>query len=150
MGFIILFGCKNDGSTELDCDTIDEARIIGVWSEPEFIVNSGNCYKEECLDIEFILNADATYQLHYQVSDLSTDTIQRKVEDQGIFSFTCQEAGNLAGRFSALRYVKGEIILDSDSLEQMTWKLEWNGIEGLIILPEYLGFSHNVSVNLNK
>lgn len=152
LGLLFLLGCtpSNDESGQLGCDPIDKDNIIGIWSEPMFVLNSSNCYAEECLEIEFSLNTDSTYQLIYQVSDLATDTIRRSVDDQGTFSFSCLESGNLVGRFSSLRYVRGAIVLNSDSLEQMKWNLEWSGVEGLIIQPEYLGFTHDIYVKLRK
>jgi len=146
--FIILCGCKNENNDNLECNATDRNMIFGIWSNPEFASNSSNCFSDECLEISFKLNTDYTYQLEYHVYVSATDSILRAVDDQGVFEFNCVEAGQHVGSFSSLRFVAGDLILNSEDLPQAVWDLTWSGVEGLIISPEYLGFSHDVYIKL--
>ncbi|GAB5553387.1 MAG: hypothetical protein Sapg2KO_29780 [Saprospiraceae bacterium] len=141
-----IYSCSpDDQNLNLKCD---QGRLIKTWSNPEFIA-AGKCYLEECLECSFKLNADSSYQLEYAIIDTSMNLTLREFKDSGNFIFDCLESGSLSGKLSALSYTKGDLILKSDSLPQVTWEIEWNSVEGLIIQPEYLGFTHNRYIMLN-
>lgn len=148
---VISFGCSINGDEQrdLECEENDFEVFIGMWSNPRFISSGNNCYLDECIEINLALNADFTYRLWYKVYEMQTSLILREINDQGNYILNCLEKGNLGGRLSALQYIKSELILNSDSLSQSQWILEWNGVEGFILQEEYLGFTHNAYIRLN-
>lgn len=127
----------------------DYETIIKVWENPTFIASGSNCYLDECLAMRFELNGDNTYFLSYMVTDSSSDSIIREYNDRGTFRFNCIKAGGLSGRYSFIHFFRGQLIMNSDSLFQTEWTIEHNGLEGLIIDEEYLGFSHRAYIMLD-
>lgn len=149
---LVFLGCGSDkdDQAERSCDDTDSENIIAHWGNPRFITNASNCFQEECLDLSFELHADASYRLHYSIYDPQSNTLIRTQQEQGDFVFNCGEVGRLGGRYSFLRYMKGQLVLQPDSLPPREWNVEWNGLEGLIIYPEYLGFTHKAYVKLER
>ena len=148
---IIFFACSvnDDDQNNLVCGDNGNEFIVGIWKNPKFISTSTNCYLNECIDLNLEFNSDSTYLLVYTIYDSQSNSIVRELNDQGNFYFNCEERGNLSGRFSALTYTKGKLTFNSDSIPQTEWNLERNGVEGLIIQPEYLGFTHNAYIKVN-
>ncbi|MBC6995713.1 hypothetical protein QWY85_18145 [Neolewinella lacunae] len=146
----MFFGCigSDDDQPGSGCAEEDRSVIIGKWGSPEFITTNTNCYQNQCLELSFELKADFTYHLVYTTYESPSNAVLREVNDQGEFTFNCSQSGNLSGRYSALTFVKGQLTMNSDSLSPREWELEWNGIQGLIIQPEYLGFDHDAFVKL--
>jgi hypothetical protein len=146
---ILVFGCSSDDEQlNISCDENDHEIFVNNWSDPEFIASGDSCYLDECIQIDFQLNADSTYGLRYTIYDTQTNQVLRTLDDQGNYLLSCVEKGRLSGRYSALQYVKSELELRSDSLTPVQWNLEYNGIEGLIIKQEYLGFTHSAYLML--
>ncbi|TXF89375.1 hypothetical protein FUA23_10425 [Neolewinella aurantiaca] len=142
--------CIDDDLQDLSCDAQSFSQVPGTWGSPKFISSASSCYQDECVAMNFELNSDLSYSLAYTITNSQTDSVLRTKVDQGTFEFECLQAGKLSGRYSSVSYVEGLLTLNSDSLERVEWALSANGIEGLIIQPEYLGFTHDAYVMLAR
>jgi hypothetical protein len=146
--YIIAFSCKSDEVQNKECSFEDYEKIVGVWGNPRFISNSSNCYLNECIEMNFELGFDFSYNLSYTIYDEPSNDILRELNDQGTFEYQCLEKGQLTGKHSSLTYQNGIIILNSNTLTSREWELDMNGVEGMIIQPEYLDFEHDAYITL--
>lgn len=139
LGLLSIYACTEDTSS-LKCEDLSD-RIIGTRDSVHVISDGNNCIVRGCLEIAFDLRMDTTYSLKYSIfEDIdSTRQIIEMVEDQGFFTFECTEVGHLSGRFSNYRYIEGNLTLYSDFHGSVVWEISWNGKEGLLLQPEYIG-----------
>lgn len=120
-----------------DCQLEDIDQLFRKWGSGRFISNGSNC-DGICVDVELTFNSDSTYILDYIVLSSDSSVVNFQLYDTGNFESKCIEARTSSSPWGDYRRINWEIKFDSDSIQFNEWDLEYNGIEGLIIKPEFL------------